>query len=145
MKYNKVISSFDEYIKTYEGFFNEVDHVHNNLEVNIKGIFVDMLDEGFILETRLDNYASNISDVYLRNRLTTKPFSSYLDIFRHFHDYLTYNKYKFFNISINGKWILDKSGGRAFQFTGDWESISNKLLIESEGIDFKSINISFCK
>lgn len=138
-----------KYIKKYEGVFDRVDHIHDMLESNINGIFIDMIDDGFKLETRIDNYASNLSDIIVRNFRNTKPFRHYLDTIQHFHEYLTYNKYKFFHISVNGKWILDRPDGRAFQFTGNWESISNKLLDEwdkqPEDTNFKSIIISFNK
>lgn len=134
-----------EYIKKFEGFFDK-DHIHDSMDVNIRGIFVDMIDDGFEIDMMMDNYASNISTFRISKRTNSEPFINYINYFEQFHNLLTYNKYKCFHISINGKWLLDKDYYKnATQFTGNWESISSRLIEEFEDKPFKSISIGFYK
>lgn len=129
----------------FESRFNEVDHIHGSIDVNIRGIFVDMVDDGFEIDMSIDNYASNISTFRIDKRINSIPFIHYIEYFEQLHYFLTYNKYKFFNISINGKWLLDSGYKSATQFTGNWESIRSRLVEEFEDKPFKSISIGFFK
>ena len=126
-----------KYIKKFESRSNSFTDERNkyadfikNMEYDIEGIFIEMLDVGYDLEFRIVNHPNSVSDIRLSNERRTsnsKDIKYFIEMFHTFYDYIKIKGFDLWHISLH-KWICDENN-RAINFGNkSWEFIENKLL-----------------
>ena len=125
-------------MKYIKRFNEEVSYTYGNdmvflkgLEDDIEGIFVQVLDDGWVLDYQLTDYAGNIGWVRLRKESgESKPIDELLPYLHHFYDYIKSKGYDFYHINLFG-WICvdyDRSK-QAINFARkDWDFIEQHLI-----------------
>lgn len=121
-----------------KSFCEEVSYTYGNdisflkgLEDVIEGIFVELLDDGWVLDYQLTDYAGNIGWVKLRKSDgELKTIDQLLPYLHHFYDYIKSKGYDFHHIDLYG-WICvdyDRSKPAISFERKDWDFIEQHLI-----------------
>jgi hypothetical protein len=124
------------YIKRFN---EEVSYTYGNdinflkgLEDDIEGIFVQVLDDGWVLDYQLTDYAGNIGWIKLRKESggESKTIEELLPYLHHFYDYIKSKGYDFHHINLFDWICVDYDRSKAAINFGrkDWDFIEQHLI-----------------
>jgi hypothetical protein len=129
----KYIKRFNEEVSYTYG--NDINFL-KDLEDDIEGIFVQVLDDGWVLDYQLTDYAGNIGWVKLRKESggESKTIEDLLPYLHHFYDYIKSKGYDFHNINLFDWICVDYDRSKAAINFGrkDWDFIEQHLIAVSD-------------
>lgn len=111
---------------TSTSYFNDEKFI-KDLESDVEQIFIELLDNGVMLDLKLTDYGGNISSITLKSTHGSAPIpiKSFLDMLHQLYDYIKSVGSSLYEICLNGKWLVDSSKKSVGLRTKDWDFIEN--------------------